>query len=654
MRYALENDHGLRLRANQSSTSMRPVLGTGPQGPQGPQGVTGATGPTGDTGATGAQGPQGLPGVNAVPADEAVATYATTDGSATKAALADSIEERVGATLENHGAVGDGVANDTDAFLAAIATGRKVLGTPGKTYLVDRRIRPSVAGQVLDGRGATIKRRTQISTTTTTTITSGVTTQITVASAAGFRVGQQITVVNGTTFQAINRTITAIAGNTITVDAAFNIAVSGTSTVYLSFDAVDLGADDVLFTNWKIDGNRANWPYRRWQITAELRSMGDRSTIRDVQILNAPGEGMMIEGDDTSVLSCFMRDLNGNGIHFSGVDQAGNTNGCTRIKVDGVTVINANLDQTVGHAEGGIIWSQVITDVTVTNCYVQNAMTGIGGLTDSTTNDVTITNNTIRDCTSGAMSVILSDIAGPARAIITGNRFYGTVPITISLPYPVGASTNRVHSLTFNGNHLYGGTRVSLQRVENATMVGNLFNLEGLTGASDVALALSECKSIAVSGNTFIGARFGVTATSSTATSSAGIAVTGNAFRNQYRGAVNAVSAFGGFLVGHNVISNDATADPAGYNGITIRAGHVATDNDIRLTQGRSGIYPQTGTANGWTIVKNNVVWHGTATYSIRADGGVTKVLIKDNYLTVEASDNNGGGATVVGTYVLT
>lgn len=57
------------INANGSSISLRAVLGQGPKGDQ---------------------GDQGLPGVNAVPTDDAVATYATTDGTATKAALSAS------------------------------------------------------------------------------------------------------------------------------------------------------------------------------------------------------------------------------------------------------------------------------------------------------------------------------------------------------------------------------------------------------------------------------------------------------------------------------------------------------------------------------------------------------------------------------------
>lgn len=66
----------------------------GLKGAKGDKGDTGAQGPQGVKGDTGPQGPQGLPGVNAVPADEAVASYASTDGTATKQALNTAIEVR--------------------------------------------------------------------------------------------------------------------------------------------------------------------------------------------------------------------------------------------------------------------------------------------------------------------------------------------------------------------------------------------------------------------------------------------------------------------------------------------------------------------------------------------------------------------------------
>jgi len=102
------------------------------------------------------------------------------------------------ATPELYGAQGDGTTDDSAALLSAIATGKNVSLSFGKTYLVSKPLVLS-ANQSLFGNGATIKRANQVTTTTTGTLTSGVTNSITVAAGTGanFRVGQVIDGING-------------------------------------------------------------------------------------------------------------------------------------------------------------------------------------------------------------------------------------------------------------------------------------------------------------------------------------------------------------------------------------------------------------------------------------------------------------------------
>lgn len=61
VRYDARNTRVGTARSARSTTSLKPVLATGPEGPEGPEGPRGITGATGATGAT---GPEGTPGVN--------------------------------------------------------------------------------------------------------------------------------------------------------------------------------------------------------------------------------------------------------------------------------------------------------------------------------------------------------------------------------------------------------------------------------------------------------------------------------------------------------------------------------------------------------------------------------------------------------------
>lgn len=60
---------------------------------------------------------------------------------------------------EMFGAVGDGVANDTAAFVSALASGKSLMLMPARVYLVDNLTLPDVTGLEIRGFGSTIKKR---------------------------------------------------------------------------------------------------------------------------------------------------------------------------------------------------------------------------------------------------------------------------------------------------------------------------------------------------------------------------------------------------------------------------------------------------------------------------------------------------------------
>src|SRR5215813_5018578 len=58
---------------------------------------------------------------------------------------------------EMFGATGDGDGDDTSALKQAIATGKRVVAMPGKTYKMTSAITVSTANQTLDFRNARLK-----------------------------------------------------------------------------------------------------------------------------------------------------------------------------------------------------------------------------------------------------------------------------------------------------------------------------------------------------------------------------------------------------------------------------------------------------------------------------------------------------------------
>lgn len=102
----------------------------------------------GDKGEKGDQGSQGLPGTNAVPADNAVAGYIATEGTSATQAAADKRYGR-GVSVRQFGATGDGVADDTAAFNAALSFAKNVFVPEGVYKITAALI--TAAGQTIWG-----------------------------------------------------------------------------------------------------------------------------------------------------------------------------------------------------------------------------------------------------------------------------------------------------------------------------------------------------------------------------------------------------------------------------------------------------------------------------------------------------------------------
>lgn len=95
----------------------------------------------------------------AAPTDPHVAALIADEASATRVQLDAAYGDAV--SVEEYGATGDGVTDDTAACQAALTAGagKVVRFRPGRTYSVDPLYAPNAAGTHIDGRGATIKRR---------------------------------------------------------------------------------------------------------------------------------------------------------------------------------------------------------------------------------------------------------------------------------------------------------------------------------------------------------------------------------------------------------------------------------------------------------------------------------------------------------------
>ena len=523
-------------------------------------------------------------------------------------------------------AAGNGTTDDTQALRQAIGTGRHLRFTRGKTYLYSGML-VLQAGQIAYGNGATLKRRAQAGTTTSTPIVAGQTTTIEVADASGLAVGMDLVLRSGDKYDPNNRTIRSISGNTVTVSSAFGISSSGSSDVFSSAYGLWL-RDNGRVYDLIMDGNRASTSYSTWENTREIHVQGVRAIVSGCYLRDAPGIGIYLERDSITIRDCTIVDVGGSGI------QLGYAN---RAIIDRVRIENANLDDTLRHSDGCITVTNSVDHLTVSGCYLANGLSGVGGLDQTDNSNVTIAGNTIVGCRATALEGLSPGQSAPANMLIANNRVYDSGALQLK---GVGGSRTTVFTsrVAVQGNYLRN-TRIEVGRARHVDIADNVIEDSG-TSANQIEIA--DSRHVSVRGNVLDGGNNGV----SVATSES-VLVEGNSFLGQSQGAV----VMGGAGTNCQATGNSVTADERAsstYRGITVSARCVARGNMLSLAGGEAAIH-----ANSQSTVKDNVVRSGGATYGIRVAGGATGVLVKDNEVTAPVSNGGGAGNVETGTVAI-
>ncbi|MBX3565262.1 MAG: right-handed parallel beta-helix repeat-containing protein [Sphingomonas sp.] len=283
-----------------------------------------------------------------------------------------------------------------DEAITAAGVGGVLVLQPGVTYTLDHSIR-TLEGQQIVGYGATLKRCDQIVTTTTTAIVLGTTNQVTLTDASAFMVGMQVAFAQqGVARSALVfldtlsdiHTITDKDGDTITLDRAVGCNIDIGGTCFLTFMQLTL-SDGASVEGLTFDGNRDNFAFARWEVLGEVASIstGANQSVSACTFLNAPGEGIIAQGNNMSILNNRFDTLGGNGIHLSSVVEA---------VISGNKATNGNIDIAVGHSDGFISFSNGNSRIVVTGNLADTFIAGVGAINDSDS-DVTVTDNDFRN-----------------------------------------------------------------------------------------------------------------------------------------------------------------------------------------------------------------------------------------------------------------
>ena len=390
------------------------------------------------------------------------------------------ITELANVSFPDYGAVGDGIANDTDAINAALSSGRHVQLSKGDTYLIDGPLKMTTAGQHLYGNGATIKRRNQWSTTLSAGVSAGAST-FSVTSAANIRVGQQLTIYDGSSsyeYTPDNEplTVEGVAGTTITVDQPLSNSFLTGATVYLAFFGISVTAPDVVVEDLTFNGNKSHYTFSRFQTTVDLEATegSDRLKVRGCYFYDSPGEAIVVtDSADVEIEGNAIINCNGNGIH-----PGSNTGtGCVATRIVGNYVKNCNLDTSVAHADGAICISNFVSDLLVDGNYLDNALCGVGATSTVDNSDATIVNNTIRNMTRNAIDGFQgSDGTYAERILVESNRIYDCEEFRVSTGYDEGA-TGFAKNWIVRNNYFYK-TPVFLNYVGPVPLSGNTFDAD--------------------------------------------------------------------------------------------------------------------------------------------------------------------------------
>lgn len=522
-------------------------------------------------------------------------------------------------TPEDHGAKGDGTTDDYAALNLALATGKAVSLTPGKTYLCRRQLILTTDGQRIYGNGASIKRPAQGVTTTTTTISSGVTSSITVASASGFRVGDPIVIEKSGSFDASTRTISSIVGSVITISGTFGISSSGTTNVRTGYYQLGVSADDVRISDLTLDGNSANWSWGRWQHTGAIISsaLSDSTranalTVDHCHIKDTYGDGIAPGGEGTVLAFNWIENIAGRGISFSGFAGSPTDIGNRCI---GNHVLTCNTDTAVGGSDGfgSINFSQGGPNTLIEGNYIKTGYDGIYASVPQNSG-INLIANEIHSITRYGVLAEVTTTTTPATSItIRDNEIDTTGDRGIQVECDANSGVTALKRLSILNNELRAntGTAIKVTCFNSARWISDVKINDNTVYGSAITQKLIHAhhiKNLTIRGNHLNDGQYGVIIDNVVTDG----LISHNICKGQYtNGIVISDTASTGVQVAHNRTLSGTTIDTANYYGILLASGD-ALDNyiDVQLGSANQGL----GVQGASQLIKNNRIVRGANT----------------------------------------
>jgi len=458
----------------------------------------------------------------------------------------------------------------------------------------------------------------------------------------------------------------------VTMDGAFTGTFAVGSSFYSASDVFDLqGTGNLLQGPGTIDGNYANFTIGSWQNTSAVRVNANNCTVQNITIQNFPGEGVVIYNSYNLVKGARIQNIWGNGIHFTNSDPTLGTKGDGACKVTDCTVINCNLDPMVGHANGGIIWSNNVAMSLVSSCYVRGtSFAGLGSIDSAANSNVRLTGNTLNLClTNGADIKPGNNSDEPVQIEVANNRFIdcgmGQNQASIMIQNTAGGTGPA--DVVVSGNDIISPNSKSygvyMNHAVNVSVTGNVMHGTGAaTNATGVGCFNSS--NVTISGNSINGFASSASIQSSTTTLfsnnsclNALSSIALNAQGGNNPGTVisgNTVSGLGATGIKANlntiVIGNHVTSSGSQTNGIWLAGNGTSAIGNTIVNPFAVGVLVDSG-LTGVTVANNNI---GSTVVQAYTFNSTVNTQVQPFRLDVLATVSGVNGKTVAGTLIYT
>ena len=411
-----------------------------------------------------------------------------------------SNSSNLGVNVKAYGATGDGVTNDTEAVLNALAVAKQssgILYFPNGTYMMDRAIYMSSNMQIIGDRGATIKKFPAITQLITQNVSAGQN-YVYVEDASKYYVGQDAEIGSdreGSARYATPLLITAIdlETNKIEFEAYYKTgatqAYSAGGFFTSSFSILRTNGtkdvvDNILIQGITLDGNRQEDEPSEWGLSCIHIDPDNRehhkykqSDVRiiDVEVLNSPADAISDQSScDSYISGCTLINAKRHGVHWGTI--------FNNAVFDGNTVKDCGLD--------GVFWCENVSYVRCVNNYIEHCKYGCDASAGGTTwgLDSIIANNVFNNMTSHAIYCptwkglvitgnVIKNVNGSA--IYADNAQHINISNNVIKNYIATNKTaiyaNGADFITVIGNVIDNpsGTKVNLPNCTNTVNLGN-------------------------------------------------------------------------------------------------------------------------------------------------------------------------------------